>query len=158
MSRRRMRQCSANDGAQDPGKDLFAYLFLLIMIFTFMVLLTTEERRNGMAGQTAPASQPTSSRATLTAVQRDQIGTLALEQGQLMLRFGRTLYHPRHDIQELIAAGCVAHLPSEDGGEKRVLYIDEQAQQAVSLNDYLQAFKALADEGITVAFTEQVQK
>lgn len=157
MSRRRMRQCSANDGAQDPGKDLFAYLFLLIMIFTFMVLLTTEERRNGMAGQTAPAKQPTSSRVSLTAVQRDQIGTLAMVGEQLVLNFANKSYHPNRDIEALLADGCVAHLPQPNGSEKRVLYIEKQAQQAVSLEAYLDAFKLLANQGITVAFTEQVQ-
>lgn len=157
MARRRMRQSGASDGAQDPGKDLFAYLFLLIMIFTFMVLLTTEERRNGMAGQTAPASQPTSSRASLTTVARDQIGSLAMVGEQLVLNFADKTYHPSRDIEALIADGCVGHLPGEDGREKRVLYIAEKGQQAVSLDAYLRAFKSLADAGITVAFTEQVQ-
>jgi len=157
MSRRRKRNSSAHDGTQDPGKDLFAYLFLLVMIFTFMVLLTTEERRNGMAGQTAPASHPTSSRASLTAVERDQIGTLAMAGEQLVLNFADKTYHPSRDVNALLADGCVAHLPLQNGDENRVLYIAEQTQQAVSLEAYLAAFKALADEGITVAFAEKVR-
>lgn len=157
MSRRRVRYNSAHEGAQDPGKDLFAYLFLLIMIFTFMVLLTTEERRNGLAGQTAPAKQPTSSRASLIAVERDQIGTLVMVDKQLVVRFDRKDYHPSQDIDALLADGCIAHLPQQGGGEKRILYIAEQTQHAVSLNAYLATFNALADEGITVAFTEQLR-
>ena len=49
MSGRRKRNGFSFENAQDPGKDLFAYLFLLIMVFSFMLLMTTEEKRKGRA-------------------------------------------------------------------------------------------------------------
>ena len=40
--RRHNREFSTQ--VQDPGKDLFAYLFLVMLVFSFVILLTYEQK------------------------------------------------------------------------------------------------------------------
>jgi hypothetical protein len=43
---RRMRSIHTALAAGDPGKDLFAYLFLLIMVFSFMLLMSFDQSQS----------------------------------------------------------------------------------------------------------------
>lgn len=157
MARHRRKQGTFTEQVQDPGKDLFAYLFLLIMIFTFMVLLTTEERRDALAGQTAPDNQPTSSQPSLTVVEQSQMGRLEKDHGEIVLKFGDVVYSPVTDIRRLVDDGRIAHLPDVGGGEKRVLYLQEDKNNPVMLGEYLSTFHVMGKHGISVAFAERVK-
>ena len=54
MARKRRRGGIFLERIQDPGKDLFAYLFMMVMVFSFMLLVTLGEKAPDLAGQDGP--------------------------------------------------------------------------------------------------------
>lgn len=127
------------------------------MVFSFMLLMTVEEKRETMAGQTAPEKQGTAGRSTLAVVSKEKIGRLIKKDGELYLRFGKTLYHPRSDVPLLEKAQRVSVTFDKEGEEKRVLYLAEDWADKVLLAEYLNAFQYLSRQGIGVAFAESVK-
>jgi len=157
MARRRRKIGIYLERTQDPGKDLFAYLFLLIMVFSFMLLMTTGEKKSTIPGQTAPQQHNTIGRSLLAAVPLEKIARLAKKDGRLYLKFGSTLYHPDRDVDRLEKDHRIALISDKDGRWKRVLYLEEDRTNKVLLAEYLDAFQHLSLRGIGVAFAERVK-
>lgn len=157
MARRRRKIGIYLERTQDPGKDLFAYLFLLIMVFSFMLLMTTGEKKSTIPGQTAPQQHNTIGRSLLAAVPLEKIARLAKKDGSLYLKFGSTLYHPDRDVDRLENDHRIALISDKDGRRKRVLYLEEDRTNKVLLAEYLDAFQHLSLRGIDVAFAERVK-
>jgi hypothetical protein len=142
---------------QDPGKDLFAYLFLLIMVFSFMLLMTTSERQSTLPGQKGPQQSEDSGRSRLAAVSTDKIAQLVKKDGRLWLRFGNDAYDPVWDMGRLEEDQRIAVITETDGRQQRVLYLEEDRTNTVLLAEYLAAFQHLNRHGIGVAFAERIK-
>ena len=140
----------------DPGKDLFAYLFILIMVFSFMLLMTTEERHSRLYGQKAPQSSKVG-RSQIAEVASVNIGRLEKGDKGIVLIFGRQIYHPWLDIERLSADGRITISRRPDGSSDRILYLASDNAQKVSLAEYLKAFSFLGEQGINVAFADEVR-
>ncbi len=138
--------------AGDPGKDLFAYLFLLMMIFAFMLLMSFESSGRP---QQAP-DQKKSAVSGYAVVSAKNIATLEKKNGRLMLRFEDRLYDPRKDIERLEADGRIVSQGRAEL-EKKMLYIKKTQQTQVSLYDYLETFKTFSDNRIYIAFASEVK-
>lgn len=162
MSRRRRHSLSYSMAAGDPGKDLFAYLFLLIMVFAFMVLMSIEQNgsvqnkpdQNGSA-QKAP-DQEKSGKSQLTRIAQKNIAVLEERQNRIYLRYGRKLYDPEKDFHRLLAdKRVVTHL--KDGHEKQqVLYIEKKNQETITLFEYLETFQRLSERNVSIAFAQEL--
>ena len=157
MAYRRRKNGIFLERTQDPGKDLFAYLFLLIMVFSFMLLMTTEERRDSIPGQAGPQKHDATGRSALTAVPVEKIGRLEKKGDQLYLKFGKEFYHPGRDVNRLKKDQRISVFPDKDGRQKHVLYLEEEKANKVLLAEYLTAFQYLSRQGIGVAFAERVK-
>ena len=140
----------------DPGKDLFAYLFILIMVFSFMLLMTTEERHSRKYGQKAPQSSKVG-HSQVAEVAPVNIGRLEKGDKGIVLIFERQIYHPWQDIERLTADGRITVSQRADGSSDRILYLAADNAQKVSLAEYLKAFSFLGEHGINVAFAEEVR-
>lgn len=155
----RRRQRSANNGIMaDPSKDLFAYLFLMIMIFCFMLMMATHEIVQGVKGQDSPVKQAASAGSSFAHVDVEGIGRLLKQGNDIFIAYGDRRYSPKTDLEAMRADGRVMTLPSADGAEKQVLYIEETGDQQVLLTEYLEAFGYLSQQGIGVAFAERVDE
>lgn len=156
MARRKRRSGISLERTQDPGKDLFAYLFLMIMVFSFMLLMSTEERQSRMPGQNAPLRHSPAARSALTAVHTDKLGRLVKKDRRLYLQFGKSLYLTT-DMDRLTSDNRIAVTADPNGGKRRVLYLEEDQEDRVLLSEYLTAFQHLSYKGIGVAFAERVK-
>lgn len=157
MARRQRKIGISLERTQDPGKDLFAYLFLLIMVFSFMLLMTTGERKSTIPGQTGPQQHNAIGRSLLAAVPLEKIGRLAKKDGSLYLKFGSEFYHPGRDVDRLEKDDRIALISDKDGRQRRVLYLEEDKANKVLLAEYLEAFQHLSLRGIGVAFAERIK-
>ena len=138
---------------QDPGKDLFAYLFLLMMVFSFMLLMTMDEKQKDMPVQTAPDQETSSSRAATAVVSSSQVGLLGKMDGNITLFYGDKTYNIATDVAQLITDERFV-LKDEDGQEVQILYVREDLQNKLMLEEYFNATKALSEQGIRVVFVE----
>ena len=127
------------------------------MVFSFMLLMTTGEKKSTIPGQTAPQQHNTIGRSLLAAVPLEKIARLAKKDGRLYLKFGSTLYHPDRDVDRLEKDHRIALISDKDGRWKRVLYLEEDRTNKVLLAEYLDAFQHLSLRGIGVAFAERVK-
>jgi len=147
---------SGSGGATvDPGKDLFAYLFILIMVFSFMLLMTTEERYGKNHASRAPQSTR-AGRAETAEVLNANLGRLEKRAGRIVLVFGKESYDPVGDFKRLVADGRVVERSAPDGRPRKILYLAESNARLVSLAEYLEAFRFLGDQGISIAFAEKI--
>lgn len=138
---------------QDPGKDLFAYLFLLMMVFSFMLLMTMDEKQKNMPMQTAPDRDNSSSRAAAAVVPVSQIGLLGKRDGNITLFYGEVSYDISTDIARMVADDRFV-LKNEDGQEVQILYVREDLHHKLMLEEYFNASKGLSEQGIRVVFVE----
>jgi len=140
---------------QDPGKDLFAYLFLVMLIFAFTILLTYEQkvRRAGMQRSPREVAAGTSSVVTLDS---GDIGTLTRHDGRVCLVFENRRYDPATDITRLEEQGVIKTIQQE-GRQTKVLYIEEEARSRIYLKEYLQTFASLNSRGIDIAFARRIK-
>jgi len=127
------------------------------MVFSFMLLMTTEERRSAVDGQTGPKSQRVSGRSSLTAVPFGKLGRLIKKDNQIYLAFGKALYHPQNDIHLMEKDQRISTVSRADGQDQKMLYLEEDRGQRVLLAEYLNAFQYLSRKGIGVAFAERVR-
>ncbi|MCD6292480.1 MAG: hypothetical protein J7M09_03365 [Deltaproteobacteria bacterium] len=157
MARYRKRGMSGIEQQMvDPGKDLFAYLFILIMVFSFMLLMTTEERRTHPSGQKAPQSSKVGY-SQIAEVDPVNIGRLEKDEQGLILIFGDQIYHPLQDLKLLTADGRITVSQQGYGSGERTLYLAADNAQKVSLVEYLKAFSWLGEQGINIAFADKVR-
>ena len=140
----------------DPGKDLFAYLFILIMVFSFMLLMTTEERHSRRNDQKAPQSSKVG-HSQVAQVASVNIGRLEIGEQGIVLVFEGQKYHPLQDVERLTSDGRVTVSQQLDGSSDRTLYLVAANAQKVSLAEYLKAFSFLGEHGINVAFADEVR-
>lgn len=155
--RRRGRREQFFSQVQDPGKDLFAYLFLVMLLFSFVILVTYEEKiRQGQKIQKSPTvtSPGTSS---LVKLKNEEIGKLVKKGGIIYLLFGRNFYRPDEDVKSLEEKGIFKIIKDEAGKETKTIYIEEDPQSKIYLNEYLEAFKKLSDQGINISFARRVE-
>lgn len=138
---------------QDPGKDLFAYLFLLMMVFSFMLLMTMDEKQKNMPVQTAPDQENSSSRLATALVPSAQVGLLGKKNGAVTLFFDDVTYNIVTDIDKMNADNRFV-LKQEDGTQVKVLYLREDAHHKLMLDEYFTASQGLSDQGIRVVFVE----
>ena len=151
MGYHRRRGITASPAAGDPGKDLFAYLFLLVMVFTFMLLMSFDQ---GGSGQNAPESSKTGSTLT-AAVSAEQLGVLEKKGTRIVMRFGSAVYDPGTDMEKIEQDGRVVTM-LKDGREQKVLYVKKVNESQISLYDYLETFQKLSEMHITIIFAEEV--
>jgi hypothetical protein len=154
---RRRRDALQIRRAEDPGKDLFAYLFILIMVFSFMLLVSSEERAKSTEHRDAPRSEQLAGRSSLAGVSAKQIGSLQKTDGRLYLVFEETRYLPEQDLERLKADGRVCTATDGHGVGERVIYLEEEPASRVLLAEYLNAFQTLSRAGIGVAFARRIQ-
>ncbi len=140
---------------QDPGKDLFAYLFLVMLIFSFIILLTYEQKVRREAVQQSPTeiSQGSSSLITLNT---GQIGRLVKREEKVCLLFGEKTYFPDTDIAVMEKDGIIKQV-SRNGRKAKVLYLKEDPRSSIYLKEYLETFSALSQHGIDIAFARQMK-
>ena len=157
MARRRKKGLVL-EKTQDPGKDLFAYLFLLMMVFSFMLLMTMEERYEGMSGMQGPDKQQASSgKSTLASVDNNSLGRLIKQDGKVYIAFGDQFYNPASDLDRLRGDNRLAEDQIANGELRRLLYLEEGENSVIMLNEYLAAFQNLSNAGINIAFAKVVQ-
>ncbi len=154
MGSRRRRRRDFFSQVQDPGKDLFAYLFLVMLVFSFVILLTYEQKMKYVSAQKSPKeiSRGTSS---LVSLENRQIGKLIKRDGKIFLMFGDRVYSPDTDISILDIAGIIK-TRVQNGREEKVLYIEEDPQSHIYLREYLDTFSALSHQGIDIAFAKRL--
>ena len=157
MSRRSRKGVISLQMTQDPGKDLFAYLFLLIMVFSFMLLMSMEEKTEKLTGQKAPIQESSSGKSTIASVSNEKIGRLIKENGQIYLLFGKKKYRPKEDLDQLEKDEIIIMTPGADNKKSRMIYIEEDRGSKVFLTEYLAAFQYLSQKGISVAFAERMK-
>lgn len=148
---RRRRGVATQLAAADPGKDLFAYLFLLIMVFSFMLLMSVDQRKSI---QDAPQSRKTGM-ASFVQVDKSKLATLEKQGSKIVLKIGNDLFDPRTDVDRLIRENKVVTVP--DGStEKQVLYVKKPDADQITLHDYLETFQHLSKRKITIIFAAEV--
>lgn len=156
MTQRRGRRGIGGPASQDPGKDLFAFLFIMITVFSVMMLKTAEHNIGGAERDSPHRAQAGAN--GLASVASDRIGRLEQRGGELVLVFGQAAYVPQRDLQRMEREGCIAVVRGDDGQEKKILYLEEDRQGGVLLGEYLEAFEKLNRAGIGVAFVEKVME
>lgn len=156
MRRRRRTGALGTVLTQDPGKDLFAYLFLLIMVFAFMLLMSFEQQDASAAAQTGP-EQKTSSIEGPKTVSRDKVARLVKEGDALLLRYGTVVYDPVTDFERLTRDGRILTVNGDNGNSRQFLYIEKQGRGTISLFEYLDTFQVFSTRGVSVAFAREAQ-
>ncbi len=157
MSRRRRNSSISASPGQDPGKDLFAYLFLLMVVFVFVLLMTLHQVQAEADMTKAPKISKPQGNSTLKSLSQSQFGMLIKEDGQLVLRFGGDSYRPQQDLEQLLASPHLIQEQDETGQPRKTLYLNAGQQQSVLLGEYLSSFQALSQAGISVSFAEKVE-
>ena len=140
---------------QDPGKDLFAYLFLVMLIFSFVILLTYEQKVRKKTLQESP-KEVSQGKSSLVTLKNEEIGKLVKQDGTIYLQFGETSYRPDTDVALLEESGILKRI-QRDGKEAQMLYIEEDPQSRIYLKEYLETFAALSDQGIDIAFAKKIR-
>jgi hypothetical protein len=152
MGRRQRQGISTSLAAGDPGKDLFAYLFLLIMVFAFMLLMSFEQ-----AGSTQKApDQGKNGKSTLTRLSQENIASLEEIDSKIFLRFGNDLYDPEKDFEKLEQDKKIVTVKQGAGKDQRFLYIEKKDQEDISLFEYLETFQKLSRKNISIAFARKI--
>lgn len=140
----------------DPGKDLFAYLFLMIMVFCFMLLMAAHETSQTTAGQASPEQAPAAANSGIAGVAKEKLGILFKDEGEIFIQFENSRYSPEKDIDRLRADRRLVTSTETDGEKKFLLYIKESGSHQLMLSEYLSAFQHLSRSGIGVAFAEPI--
>ena len=128
-----------------------------MMVFSFMLLMTTGERQGTISGQTGPQQHNDSGRSRLASVSLEKIARLGKKDGRLFLRFGNESYDPARDLDRLLKDDRIALMTGTDGQQQQVLYLEEDKSNKVLLAEYLEAFQYLSRRGIGVAFAERIK-
>ncbi|MCP3872059.1 MAG: hypothetical protein GY699_02750 [Desulfobacteraceae bacterium] len=152
MRNRRRQGISTTLAAGDPGKDLFAYLFLLIMVFSFMLLMSFEQA--GSAQKSPDQGKKGSS--GLTSLSKDTIASLEEVDSKIFLKFGQNLYDPEKDFEKLKKDNRIVTLKKDGKKEALFLYIEKKNQDSISLFEYLETFKTLSEKNVSIAFAQEV--
>ena len=156
MHGRRRRSREFFSQVQDPGKDLFAYLFLVMLVFSFVILLTYEQKMKNLSVRKSPTEVSQGSSSLITLENRE-IGRMVKQDGKICLLFGEKIYFPDTDVSNLEREGIIKKV-TRDGKESRVLYIVEDPRSRIYLREYLEAFSALSKQGVDIAFAQKLSE
>jgi len=134
---------------QDPGKDLFAYLFLLTIIISLLFL--TQGLNMITQTQNAPENKAMSLKKRIK-LKPDHIGRLVRKDGQIYLCFQTKLYLPKNEMD-------IAHLKNEGfvhlNGKREEIYIWKNSAKNISLEEYLETFKHFNEHNINIIFVDK---
>lgn len=136
----------------DPGKDLFAYLFILIMVFSFMLLMSMEQAKDI---QKAP-EQKTGHSSDYSILTKENIAQLVVVNSKLYLKFDKTLYDPISQLEKLKNDGRV-QVKQNGNIKKNIIYVLREGNENVSLLEYLDTFKILSRNNIHIAFAKEIK-
>lgn len=128
---------------------------MMVMVFSFMLLVTAGEMKDAVSGQSGPEQKEASGRSTLAAVSSAKIGRLVKKSNEIFLAFGKEFYHPQKDVKRLEKDGRLAVIAGKDGYQKKLLYLEADQAKKVLLSEYLAAFQYLSEHGIGVAFAKR---
>lgn len=128
---------------------------MMVMVFSFMLLVTAGEMKDAVSGQSGPEQKEVSGRSTLAAVSSAKIGRLVKKNNEIFLAFGKEFYHPQKDVKRLEKDGRLAVIAGKDGYQKKLLYLEADQAKKVLLSEYLAAFQYLSEHGIGVAFAKR---
>ncbi len=158
MARRHRRSAFSLGQFQDPGKDLFAFLFLMVMVFSFMVMMSSHEivKRSGKKVQ--PIKQESPGQSSLVSIADRNLGRLVKKDKEIYIAFGSEFYSPIRDIKKMETDSRIRIIQGKDGQTQKVIYLEEKQASRVLLEEYLKTFKALSDQDVGVAFSERVAK
>ncbi len=156
MTRRHGRKSITLIPTADPGKDLYAYLYLITVI-SFIFLVTAGKMPNAVAKHEGPDQLKVPGVSSLATVASGKLGKLVKQENRIFLKFGDRLIDPVTEIHYLEAEGFLTATKSADGKKKKTLFLESAETKAVLLSEYLSAFQQFSKHGIGIAFAEQVK-
>jgi len=154
--KRRNRELNLNQ-FQDPGKDLFAFLFLMVMIFSFMVLISGQAMKKNIQQQDqSMISRNKSKDSTLEQINNKFLGRLVSKNNRLFIVFDQQYFDPITDISKMESKGYIQTKSLTDGTINKRIFLERNKTSDVLLEDYLCIFQTLSRKGIAVAFSERL--
>ncbi|RJQ48787.1 MAG: hypothetical protein C4530_24135 [Desulfobacteraceae bacterium] len=141
---------------EDPGKDLYAYLYITTLIFCIM-FVTADKLQNALSQQPGPEKTSLPVSTTLSTIPSDKLGRLVKESGTVFLVYGITRYRPAQDAGKLEADSRIVKITDAKGAEKKMLYLEAEPSNRVLLSEYLSAFGDLGSSGIGITFAEKIK-
>jgi len=156
MARRHCRNNIRLIPTADPGKDLYAYLYLITVI-SFIFLVTAGKMPNALSKHQGPDQLKVSGASSLTTVASRNLGKLVKQGNRIYLKFGDRFINPATEIHRLEAEGFLTAMKNPDGDEKKTLFLESAETNAVLLSEYLSAFQQFTRHGIGIAFAERVK-
>jgi len=156
MARRHCRNSIRLIPTADPGKDLYAYLYLITVI-SFIFLVTAGKMPSAVSKHEGPDQLKVPGVSSLATVASRKLGKLVKKENRIYLKFGNRLIDPINDLHRLEAEGFLAANKGSDGKEKKTLYLESAETNSVLLSEYLVAFERFSQNGIGIAFAEKVK-
>ncbi len=156
MARRHSRNNIRLIPTADPGKDLYAYLYLITVI-SFIFLVTAGKMPNAVSKHEGPDQLKVPGVSSLATVSSRKLGKLVKKDNRIYLKFGDRLIDPINDLRSLETEGFLIANKGSDGKEKKTLYLESAETNSVLLSEYLIAFERFSQNGITIAFAEKVK-
>lgn len=156
MARRHGRKSITLIPTADPGKDLYAYLYLITVI-SFIFLVTAGKMPDAISKHEGPDQLKTPGVSSLATLSSKNLGKLVKQGAQIYLKFGNRLIDPITEIHRLEAEGFLTSLRGTGGKEKKTLFLESAETKAVLLSEYLSAFQQFSKHGIGIAFAERVK-
>lgn len=136
-------------GFQDPGKDIFAFLFLTSFIMIFVMLVAYEQKVKG--GDKSPGPPIPENGGGTIILPKGDVGELMKENDKIFLVFGNSKFDPTDEKQlnTLIAGPWIKE---KDGKKVMYLNLKEASNSRVLLNEYFSAFNEISRRNIEVVF------
>jgi len=157
MARNKRRKHELNIGQfQDPGKDLFAFLFLMVMIFSFMVLISSQQIKKQNPSENSIEQKSSSAQTSIKPISKSLLGKLEKKENNLYIIFDNVYYNPKKDLNKLKDDKRIDIIKRKDGRVDKVLYLEKNKSSTVLLGEYLDIFQILNQEGISIAFSERM--
>ena len=136
---------------QDPGKDIFAFLFIMNMLFTSMLVVGSNSL--GTPTETPPGATGARGDAAQT-IDGEKAGVIQKEGSRLWLVYQNDRYQPGKDIKRLIEDGHV-FTEGTDKNKRQVLYILDNGVRDINLSLYFKTFRPVQQAGVGVVFVRR---
>ena len=156
MSRRHRKNDIPMGQFLEVGKDLFAFLFLTIMVFSFMLMLNSHSLVAENKEKSQTIKQDRVGKSSFKLLNKKNLGRLIKKDGNIFIAFESYFYSPATDIAQMERDGRIIRKKGKNGTEEHLLYLEEKQESRVLLEEYLRTFKNLSDKGIAVAFSEKL--
>lgn len=129
---------------EDPGKDIFAFLFITTFIMVFVMLLSYEQKKKG-----GPPPLPVDEKKGESSItlHREEVGVLKKENGQIMIVLGNKMFNLNDIsiIDELVQGPWIKNIKG-----KKILVIKEDPNTNILLKEYLSAFGRIHAKGVEI--------